>query len=230
MAPPFTWGRPPQMQLQNIPLLALVNPGGEVTGLGPGAVGFSTTSCPLPKAELKMCSEYLFSRVISNSEDMPGTSRAWCLTVFSWAVVMPCSHLAIHGVRVTTSLQVTLDPGSRPGFIVLRTYSTKALTGRLRRPYMMPSALDASSPQNCNTATIHFQASLLLSHTSPLGMFTWDGLTGTWALPWCDSGRGVNMKWGNAGMGYLNPASRNFRPQSAMATICKAKQLAFLPK
>ena len=48
--------------------------------------------------------------------------------------------------------------------------------------------------------------------------------------PWCDSGRGVNRNEGNMGMGYLKPASMYFRPQSAMATICKAKQLAFLPK
>ena len=54
-----------------------------MAGLGPGVVGFSTTSFPLPKAELKMCSEYLLSRAISNSEDMPGTGKAWCLTVFS---------------------------------------------------------------------------------------------------------------------------------------------------
>ena len=143
---------------------------------------------------------------------------------------MPSSHLVIEGVRMTTSFQVILDPGSRPRFMVLRTYSAKALTGCSHPPYTMPSALDASSPQNCSTATIHFQASLLLRHTSPPGVFTWDGLTGTWAPPWCDSGRGVNRNWGNAGIGYLKPTSMYFRLQSVMATICKAKQPAFLPK
>ena len=47
---------------------------------------------------------------------------------------MPCNRLAIHGVWMTTSSQVILDPGSRPGFIVLKTYSAKALTGWLRPP------------------------------------------------------------------------------------------------
>ena len=65
------------------PHLALVNPGDEVMGLGLGAVGFSTASFPLPTEELRTCSEYLLSRVISKSEDTPGTGRAWCLTVFS---------------------------------------------------------------------------------------------------------------------------------------------------
>ena len=50
------------------PCLVLVNLGGEVMGLGPRVVGFSTTSFPLPTEELKTCSEYLLSRVISNSE------------------------------------------------------------------------------------------------------------------------------------------------------------------
>ena len=128
------------------------------------------------------------------------------------------------------SSQVILDPGSRPGFMVLRMYSAKALTGCSRPPYMMPLVLDALSPQNCSTTIIHFQASLLLSRMSPPGVFTWDGLTGTWAPPWCHSGRGVNRNRGNVGIGYLKPMSMYFRPQSAMTTIWKAKQPAFLPK
>ena len=95
----------------------------------PGVVGFSTTSFPLPTKELKTCSEYLLSRVTSSSEDMPGSGRARRLTVFSWAAVMLCNRFDIHGVRMTTSSQVILDPGSRPGFMVLKMYSAKHLWG-----------------------------------------------------------------------------------------------------
>ena len=133
-------------------------------------------------------------------------------------------------VLVIMSSQDTLDPGSRPGFTVSITYSARALAGRTRPPYTVPSATVASSVQNCSTVTSHFQDSQERWRTSPPGPANWDGFTGTCAPDWRDSGKGVNRYGGMVGIGYLRPLSKYLRPQSAMATMPMAKSRAFLPK
>ena len=53
------------------------------------------------------------------------------------------------------------------GLMVLMTYSANALTGHVRPPNNSPSAIDASSVQNCKIKTIQIQASIHLARTSP---------------------------------------------------------------
>ena len=51
--------------------------------------------------------------------------------------------------------------------MVLMTYSANALTGHVHPPNNSPSAIDASSVQNCKIETIQIQASIHLAWMSP---------------------------------------------------------------
>ena len=96
-----------------------------------------------------------------SAKEIPSTGIGWRCIRCSSSIVRPKSCFFNHGVQAMTWSYFTLYPGGSTGLMVVITYSAKALTGQDRPPNNSPSAMEASSVQNCRMVTIQIHASEL---------------------------------------------------------------------